>query len=58
MVNNVVFNDAMEEMASNETEVSIHCCKGALDEGPMLCVKVRHIGMGMMQIGDGDWRVR
>lgn len=54
MVNNVVLNDAMEEMASDEAEVSVHCCKGTLDESPMLCLKMRHVGMGMVQIGDGD----
>lgn len=54
MVNNVVLDDAMEEMASNKAKVSVHCCKGSLDKCPVLCIKMRHVGVSMVQVGDSD----
>lgn len=55
VVNNVVLNDAVEDVATNETEFAIDSRGGALNEGPVLGLVVRRIRMSVMQIGDGDY---
>ncbi len=54
MVNDVVLNDAVEEMASNEAKVAIDSGQRALDKGPVLSLKVRNIYMGVVQVGNGN----
>lgn len=54
VVNNVVLNDAVEQVAANETEFSVHGCEGALDKGPALSLIVRHLHVGVVQVSDGN----
>lgn len=54
MVNNVVLNDAVEQVAANKAEFSVHGCEGALDEGPVLGLIMRHLHVGVVQVSDGD----
>ena len=54
-MDNVVLNDTMKQVATNEAEVSVNRSKSTLDECPVLCIKVRHIGMSMMQVCNGNF---
>ena len=54
MMNNVVLDDAVEEMASSEAKVSVHGGQSALDEGPGLGIVVGDLHVGVVQIGDGN----
>jgi hypothetical protein len=53
-VNNVVLNDAVEDVAANEAEFTVNGRKGTLDESPLVCLVVRRLGMSVMQVGDGN----
>lgn len=54
MVNNVVLNDAVEQVAANKAKLSVDSGQGALDKGPVLGLIVRHLHVGVVEIGDGD----
>jgi hypothetical protein len=54
VVNNVVLNDAVEEVAADETKLAVNGGNGALDKGPVLSIIVRHILVGVVEVGDCD----
>lgn len=54
VVNDVLLNDAVEQVLANETELAVNRGKGTLDEGPSLLGVVRDLGMVVMEVGDGD----
>lgn len=54
MVDDVSVDDAMEEVAADEAKVTIDSGEGALDEGPALGLEVRHLGVGVVEVGDGN----
>jgi hypothetical protein len=54
MVNNVMLNNAVEQVAANEAELSVDGGQSTLDKGPVLGVIVRHLHVGVVQISDGD----
>ncbi len=53
-MNNVVLNDAMEKMASNKTEFSIHRGQGTFDECPATSIKMRHLHVSVVKICNGN----
>lgn len=55
VVNNVIVDDFVEEVASDKAKSSIDRAKGAFDKGPGLLIIVWDGGVSMMQVGDGDW---
>jgi hypothetical protein len=56
MVDNVGVNDAVEEVAADEAKVAVNRGQGALDEGPAVGLEVVDLGVGVMEIGDGNYR--
>lgn len=54
VVNNVVLDDAVEQVATNEAKLSVHGCEGALDKGPVLSLVVRHLHVSVVEVSDGD----
>ncbi len=54
MVDNVCLNDAVEQVSANEAKVAINGRESTLDEGPILGIKMREIGMRVMEVGNGD----
>lgn len=48
MVNNVVLNDAVEQVAADEAKFSVHSCEGALDKGPVVGLVVRHLHVSVV----------
>lgn len=58
VVDDVLVNDAVEEVAADEAKVAVDGGEGALDVGPALGVKVGDVGVVVVEVGDGDWGVR
>ena len=56
MVNDMVLNDAVEKMAPNEAKIAIDSGQCTLDKSPMLGLEMRNIYMGVVQIGDSNWK--
>lgn len=54
VVDNVIVNDFVEEVASDKAESSIDRAKCAFDKGPGLLIIVWDGGVSVMQVGDGD----
>lgn len=54
VVDNVVLDDAVEEVASDKTEFSVDRGQSTFDKCPAAGVKVRHLDVGVVQIRDGD----
>lgn len=55
MVYNVVLDDAVEEMAANESELAIHGSKSSLNKGPAAGIKVRNFHVGMVKICNSNY---
>ena len=53
----MVLDDAMEEMTTDEAELAVNGSQSTLDKGPAAGLVVRHLKVGVMQIGDGDYDV-
>ena len=47
-------DDAVEEVAADEAKVAVNRRQGALDEGPVVGVEVREVGVRVVEVGDGD----
>ena len=54
MMNDVMVDNVMEEMSTNEPKATIHCAEGPLLEGPSGWRVVRDFGVGVMKIGNCD----
>lgn len=54
-MNDVLVNDAMEDVLANESKVTVNGRKRALDVGPALGVKVGDVRVGVVEVGDGDY---
>ena len=54
VVDNVVFNDAVENVAADESEVTVNsgCC--TLEESPLVCFVVGSILVSVVEIGNGN----
>ena len=48
-------DDAVEELAADEAEFAINCCRGATCEVPGLAGVVRERRIGVLKVGDGNW---
>ena len=55
VVNDVVLNNTMENMASNETEFTINSRKRTLDKSQVVGIVVSSILVSVVQISDGDY---
>ena len=53
MVEDVGFDDTMEEAAADESEFAIDGCGGATREVPCRTAVVRKRGIGVLEVGDG-----
>lgn len=54
VVHNVLLDDSVEQMLSNETKLPVNGGQGSLDESPGAVVEVRDLGMVVMQVGNGN----
>jgi hypothetical protein len=54
VVENVGFNDTMEESAANESEFTVNGCGGATDVVPTSCSVVRKSWISVLEVGDGN----
>lgn len=54
MVDDVLLDDAVEEVLANETELTVNGGESTLDVGPALSGVVRNIGVVVVEVGDGD----
>lgn len=55
MVDDVLVNDAVEEVAADKAKVAVDGGEGALDVGPALGIKVGDVGVVVVEVGDSDW---
>lgn len=53
-MNNVVLNDAVEEVAADEAKLAVNSRQSALDKGPVLGIIVRHLQVSVVQVSDGN----
>lgn len=54
-MNDVVLDNAVEDVTANEAEFTVNGGHGALDESPVLGIVVSRILVGVVQIGDGNY---
>lgn len=54
VVHNVVVDNLVEEVATNEAKAAVDGGERALDEGPCLSIVVRHRRVSVVQVGDGN----
>lgn len=54
VVQDVGLNDAVEEVAADETELAVNGRGGTTSEGPSLAVVVGKGRVGVLEEGDGD----
>lgn len=54
MVNDVVLDDAVEDVAADEAEFTINGRKRALDKGPLVGLVVGRILVGVVQVRNRD----
>jgi hypothetical protein len=54
MVDDVLLDDAVEEVLANETELAVNGGESTLDIGPALSGVVRDIGVVVVKVGDGN----
>ena len=54
MVNNVLLNDAVEDVLANKAKVAVNGSESALDKGPALLGVVRDLLVVVVQVGDGN----
>lgn len=55
VVDDMVVNDLVEQVASNPAEAAVDSAKSTLDESPCVLIIVRHIGVGVVQVSDGHY---
>jgi hypothetical protein len=55
VMNNVVLNDAMEDVAANEAKFTIDGRSGTLDESPVVGLVVRSILVGVVKVSDRNY---
>jgi hypothetical protein len=48
------FDDSVEERTTNETEFAIDCCSSAASEGPGMRIIVRKSRVSMLKVRDGN----
>lgn len=54
-MNDVVLDDAVEEMTSDKTKLSVNGSKSALDKGPGASLKVRHVHVRVVKVGNCNY---
>lgn len=54
-MHDVVFDDAVEDVAADEAEVAVDGRGGALEEGPLVGFVVGGFGVRVVEVGDCDW---
>lgn len=50
----MIIEDVVEEVSSDKAEMEIHGRGRTFDEGPSIGLELRKLGMGVVEIGDGD----
>lgn len=53
MMDDMEFDDAMENMLANPAKFAVDCCCGTLEESPGLGFEFGQRGVRVMEIGDG-----
>lgn len=48
-------DDAVEQVAADETKVAVNSREGTLDESPVVGIKVWKVGVGVMEVGDSHY---
>jgi hypothetical protein len=54
VVHDVVLDDSVEDVASDEAELAVNGGERALGVGPFLGFVVRSVGVGVVEVCDGD----
>ncbi len=55
VMNDVVLDNAVEEMAANKAKFSVNSGQRTLDKGPGAGLEVRHVHVGMVKVGNGNY---
>lgn len=55
VVQDVSLDNAVQQVAADESELAVDGRSGALDKGPLLAGVVGQGWVGVLQEGDGDW---
>jgi hypothetical protein len=55
VVDNVVLNDTVEDVASNEAKFTVNSRKRALDKRPVVGIVVSGLLMGVVQVGNSNY---
>jgi hypothetical protein len=54
VVNNVLLNDTVEEVLSDEAKLTVDSGESSLDVGPALSGVVRELGVVVVEVGNGN----
>lgn len=54
VVDNVVVDNLVEEVTTDEAEATVNGGEGTLDEGPCVRIVVRHLGVSVVQVSNGN----
>jgi hypothetical protein len=54
VVNNVVLNNAVEEVAADKAKLAVNSGQSTLDKGPVLGIIVRHLHVSVVKVSDGN----
>lgn len=54
VVDNVVLNDAVENVTADEAKVTVHGGGSTLDKSPLVGLVVRGLWVGVVKVGDGN----
>ena len=57
VVENMGLNDAVEQRPSYESRITIYCCGSSCGENPGLEPILRDSGVGVLQVGDCNFRL-
>ena len=54
VVNNVVLNNAVEDVTANEAKIAVHSGGCTLDESPVVSLVVRSLGVSVVKVSNSD----
>ena len=55
VMDDMVVDNLVEEMAADEAESAVHRAQSAFNEGPCFFIIMRYGGVGVMQVSDSDY---
>jgi hypothetical protein len=55
VVDDMVLDNAVEDVAADEAKLAVDGRHGTLDERPVVRIVMRRLLVGVVQVRDGDW---